>query len=381
MSYLKSHKSLFVLASSLLSVLAVAGCNNPLSSASTGASSPNSQAGSSTLSTAPVSSSSPSSSPSSSQSVPSSSSSTSNDSSSSPAVPVTYVFEAEDAEFSGQPNIEYPEGDRASGGKSFSLLFGHDGDTLAFGLHSETDQDVTLGIVLNKPDPFVFEDDYALTLNGSALIVGAVAGNGWDGTSAGAYFDFRQSIDITAHLVAGDNELVFTVVDRSKTSTNMDCIRVTSLDPVRWVWGTAQVFEAEAAPLPANATVADDAKASAGSYVAHFDTSGQSLSFALTADEAATAVLGIGLRMGEPLALADYLTVTVNDLPIAAGEQPFSWSTTGQNFGYLVKTPVSLVAGANSLTFEITSDTAVTGGKLDFDRIVLFTTATVSWAL
>lgn len=302
---------------------------------------------------------------------------------------VTYVFEAEDAALNAKTNIEKPAGDRASGGKSLSFLHAENNVTkLTFGLYSEKATEATLGTVVNKVDPANFEAVFALAVNGNQITIGDVEGNGWDGTSDGANFDFRRSIDKTVNLVAGENTIEYTVVDKSKSFSNFDCIKVTTADSiVRWVDGESNLFEAEDAALPEGAMIEENiVQASGGKSVGGLVTVGQTMTFNITSDSAAKAVLGIDMNHRDPFTFEDKLKLTVNGEQVTVGEVLYSyWGSNGdvENlhyiFGYPFWVDIELIKGENVVEFTVDGDGPHGGGWTNFDCIYLKTVADVDW--
>lgn len=144
----------------------------------------------------------------------------------------SYLFEAEEAILPDSTVIiDSPEG-RASGNKHIEN--GGIGQPIAFEVEADKAQTAVLLIGINKPDSKNFESNYTLKVNGQQVVVGNYNGNGWDGTTDGAYYDFRNPIQVIISLQEGKNtiELIPWVTGQY---SNLDSIQIgTSDNLVEW---------------------------------------------------------------------------------------------------------------------------------------------------
>ena len=291
------------------------------------------------------------------------------------AEPIT--FESEDATFSFQEKIETPNDNRASGGRSVSCLYSTAGDTITFDVYSEKETSSVLGIYCNTVDAFNFEESFKLMINGEQKIIGQTTGTGWDGTGDGAYYDFRKPVVVKdVKLNAGWNTVALEVVDNMKSSTNFDRLTITSIDKIS---GSAQTFEAENAQINSEVTTIENSvRASNGQYVGNFNNKGDTITFEFESDTEASGKLGIDINLNDPIDLKNYFKITLNDKEITmpAVTNKYWSGNLYDEFGHLIKNNIELIKGANVLTFEIICDsTEAANGKLNFDRIALFSSS------
>ena len=301
---------------------------------------------------------------------------------------VTYTFQAEEAICNGKSKIEYPEAQWASvvsGGKYISCKPMNNGDTFTFDIWSAKDTQATLKIIQNKPDPFTFEDKFTLAVNGTAITVGKVQGNGWGGNT---YTNFGGSVDVNVSLVKGSNTIVLTVVNKDEKETNFDCIKIVTTDSVvRLNRGFQYVMEAEDAELPDGAMIETpdvngNKVASGEKSVGGLSTAGQTVKFVFNSDDATKAVVGIDLNRADPINFEDVFILKVNGVQVTIGNTNLGYwdgSTPYYCFGHLILADIDLKAGENVIELVVGSGD-IGGGKTNLDRIVVFSDSYVTAA-
>lgn len=296
---------------------------------------------------------------------------------------VTYVFEAEDAEVSGKVKFEYPEPKFASvvsKVRYISFAEMSNGATVTLKVTSEKATAATLGIVNNKPDDFTFEKAFTLSVNGEAVAVGAVKGNGWGGNT---WANFGGSCDVNVNLKAGENVIVLTLVDKSLKETNLDCFKITTTDSeVKLAKGSVFDFEAEDAVLPEGVMIETPtagelnyAPASGGKSVGALNKAGDKVVFNINADDAGKAVLGIDMNRTDPLTFEDKFILRVNGKQITIGALTVGyWTglTPYYCFGHLIEAKIDLVKGENVIELEVV-------GGANLDKITFFTDLFLEW--
>ena len=296
---------------------------------------------------------------------------------------VTYVFEAEDAEVSGKVKFEYPEPKVASVvSKVRYMTFAEmsNGATVTLKVTSEKATAATLGIVNNKPDDFTFEKAFTLSVNGEAVAVGAVKGNGWGGNT---WANFGGSCDVNVNLKAGENVIVLTLVDKGLKETNLDCFKITTTDSeVKLAKGSVFDFEAEDAVLPEGVMIETPtagelnyAPASGGKSVGALNKAGDKVVFNINADDAGKAILGIDMNRTDPLTFEDKFILRVNGKQISIGTLTVGyWTglTPYYCFGHLIEAKIDLVKGENVIELEVV-------GGANLDKITFFTDLFLEW--
>lgn len=303
---------------------------------------------------------------------------------------VSYSFEAEYAEFSGKEKFEYPENAWAkvtSGIKYVVCGDMNNGDTITLKVKSEKAAQATLGIVNNKPDDFTFENVFTLKVNGTAITVGAVKGNGWGGNT---YTNFGGVAEVPIELLKGENEITLTIVDKNAKESNLDRFIVTTTDSVvTLVDGIVCDFEAESAVLPEGAMIEEptisDGKfkpASDGKSVGNLTTAGSKVVFNLVADDDGKAVIGIDMNRADPFTFENLFILKVNGKKVTVGEvKPGYWTgaTPYYCFGHLIKAEIELVKGENVIELVV-GEGDKNGGKTNLDKITIFSDLFVEWA-
>ena len=296
---------------------------------------------------------------------------------------VTYVFEAEDADVSGKVKFEYPEAKFASVvSKVRYMTFAEmsNGATVTLKVTSEKATAATLGIVNNKPDDFTFEKVFTLSVNGEAVTVGAVKGNGWGGNT---YANFGGSCDVNVNLKAGENVIVLTLVDKGLKEANLDCFKITTTDSeVKLAKGSVFDFEAEDAVLPEGVMIETPtagelnyAPASGGKSVGALNKAGDKVVFNISSDDAGKAILGIDMNRPDPLTFEDKFILRVNGKQISIGSLTVGyWTglTPYYCFAHLVETKIDLVKGENVIELEVV-------GGANLDKITFFTDLFLEW--
>lgn len=296
---------------------------------------------------------------------------------------VTYVFEAEDADVSGKVKFEYPEAKFASVvSKVRYMTFAEmsNGATVTLKVTSEKATAATLGIVNNKPDDFTFEKVFTLSVNGEAVTVGAVKGNGWGGNT---YANFGGSCDVNVNLKAGENVIVLTLVDKGLKEANLDCFKITTTDSeVKLAKGSVFDFEAEDAVLPEGVMIETPtagelnyAPASGGKSVGALNKTGDKVVFNISSDDAGKAILGIDMNRPDPLNFEDKFILRVNGKQISIGSLTVGyWTglTPYYCFAHLVETKIDLVKGENVIELEVV-------GGANLDKITFFTDLFLEW--
>lgn len=296
---------------------------------------------------------------------------------------VTYVFEAEDADVSGKVKFEYPEAKFASiVSKVRYMTFAEmsNGATVTLKVTSEKATAATLGIVNNKPDDFTFEKVFTLSVNGEAVTVGAVKGNGWGGNT---YANFGGSCDVNVNLKAGENVIVLTLVDKGLKEANLDCFKITTTDSeVKLAKGSVFDFEAEDAVLPEGVMIETPtagelnyAPASGGKSVGALNKAGDKVVFNISSDDAGKAILGIDMNRPDPLNFEDKFILRVNGKQISIGSLTVGyWTglTPYYCFAHLVETEIDLVKGENVIELEVV-------GGANLDKITFFTDLFLEW--
>ena len=296
---------------------------------------------------------------------------------------VTYVFEAEDADVSGKVKFEYPEAKFASVvSKVRYMTFAEmsNGATVTLKVTSEKATAATLGIVNNKPDDFTFEKVFTLSVNGEAVTVGAVKGNGWGGNT---YANIGGSCDVNVNLKAGENVIVLTLVDKGLKEANFDCFKITTTDSeVKLAKGSVFDFEAEDAVLPEGVMIETPtagelnyAPASGGKSVGALNKAGDKVVFNISSDDAGKAILGIDMNRPDPLTFEDKFILRVNGKQISIGSLTVGyWTglTPYYCFAHLVETKIDLVKGENVIELEVV-------GGANLDKITFFTDLFLEW--
>lgn len=296
---------------------------------------------------------------------------------------VTYVFEAEDADVSGKVKFEYPEAKFASVvSKVRYMTFAEmsNGATVTLKVTSEKATAATLGIVNNKPDDFTFEKVFTLSVNGEAVTVGAVKGNGWGGNT---YANFGGSCDVNVNLKAGENVIVLTLVDKGLKEANLDCFKITTTDSeVKLAKGSVFDFEAEDAVLPEGVMIETPtagelnyAPASGGKSVGALNKAGDKVVFNISSDDAGKAILGIDMNRPDPLNFEDKFILRVNGKQITIGALTVGyWTglTPYYCFGHLIEAKIDLVKGENVIELEVV-------GGANLDKITFFTDLFLEW--
>ena len=296
---------------------------------------------------------------------------------------VTYVFEGEDAEVSGKVKFEYPEAKFASVVSKVRYISFADmsnGATVTLKVTSEKATAATLGIVNNKPDDFTFEKVFTLSVNGEAVTVGAMKGNGWGGNT---WANFGGSCDVNVNLKAGENVIVLTLVDKSMKESNLDGFKITTTDSeVKLAKGYVYDFEAEDAVLPEGVMIETPtagelnyAPASGGKSVGALNKAGDKVVFNINADDAGKAVLGIDMNRTDPLTFEDKFILRVNGKQISIGTLTVGyWTglTPYYCFGHLIEAKIDLVKGNNVIELEVV-------GGANLDKITFFTDLFLEW--
>ena len=296
---------------------------------------------------------------------------------------VTYVFEGEDAEVSGKVKFEYPEPKFASVVSKVRYISFADmsnGATVTLKVTSEKATAATLGIVNNKPDDFTFEKVFTLSVNGEAVTVGAMKGNGWGGNT---WANFGGSCDVNVNLKAGENVIVLTLVDKSMKESNLDGFKITTTDSeVKLAKGYVYDFEAEDAVLPEGVMIETPtagefnyAPASGGKSVGALNKAGDKVVFNINADDAGKAILGIDMNRTDPLTFEDKFILRVNGKQISIGTLTVGyWTglTPYYCFGHLIEAKIDLVKGENVIELEVV-------GGANLDKITFFTDLFLEW--
>lgn len=296
---------------------------------------------------------------------------------------VTYVFEGEDAEVSGKVKFEYPEPKFASvvsKVRYISFAEMSNGATVTLKVTSEKATAATLGIVNNKPDDFTFEKVFTLSVNGEAVTVGAMKGNGWGGNT---WANFGGSCDVNVNLKAGENVIVLTLVDKSMKESNLDGFKITTTDSeVKLAKGYVYDFEAEDAVLPEGVMIETPtagefnyAPASGGKSVGALNKAGDKVVFNINADDAGKAILGIDMNRTDPLTFEDKFILRVNGKQISIGTLTVGyWTglTPYYCFGHLIEAKIDLVKGNNVIELEVV-------GGANLDKITFFTDLFLEW--
>lgn len=160
------------------------------------------------------------------------------------AAKVANYFEAESAYFSGKEKIEKTT--RARSGRAISCSNMNNGDTITFKCMAENAGKADLKLFMNTVDAFTFENVFTLKINGTSKVVGEVKGSGWDGSSEGGYFDFRNPVLVSdVDLLQGLNTVELTLVDKGNKASNFDYLQIDTTIKL----GSSYVFEAEDATL------------------------------------------------------------------------------------------------------------------------------------
>ena len=279
-----------------------------------------------------------------------------------------YEFEAEDAYFSGKEKIETTN--RAHGDRSIATSDMNVGDTITFKALAKEEGKADLNIYLNTVDAFTFENVFTLKINGTSKVVGEVKGSGWDGSSEGGYFDFRNPVLVSdVDLLQGLNTVELTLVDKGNKASNFDYLQIDTTIKL----GSSYVFEAEDATLSEGVGTEETTDASAGKCVKDFNTTDQIVTFHVISDKATTADLGFDINMNDPMKVEEYMTITVNGVDVTYPEQTQSyWSgNVYHEFGHVQWSNVNLIAGDNVIVFKVKDGSKCGNGKLNFDRIII----------
>ena len=284
------------------------------------------------------------------------------------AAKVANYFEAETAYFSGKEKIEKTT--RARSGRAISCSNMNNGDTITFKCMAEKAGKADLKLFMNTVDAFTFENVFTLKINGTSKVVGEVKGSGWDGSSEGGYFDFRNPVLVSdVDLLQGLNTVELTLVDKGNKASNFDYLQIDTTIKL----GSSYVFEAEDATLSSGVGVEETTDASAGKCVKDFNTTDQTVTFHVTSDKATTADLGFDINMNDPMKVEEYMTITVNGVDVTYPEQTQSyWSgNVYHEFGHVQWSNVNLIAGDNAIVFKVKDGSKCGNGKLNFDRIII----------
>lgn len=284
------------------------------------------------------------------------------------AAKVANYFEAETAYFSGKEKIEKTT--RARSGRAISCSNMNNGDTITFKCMAEKAGKADLKLFMNTVDAFTFENVFTLKINGTSKAVGEVKGSGWDGSSEGGYFDFRNPVLVSdVDLLQGLNTVELTVVDKGNKASNFDCLEIDTAIKL----GSSCVFEAEDATLSEGVGMEETTDASAGKCVKDFNTTDQTVTFHVTSDKATTADLGFDINMNDPMKVEEYMTITVNGVNVTYPEQTQSyWSgNVYHEFGHIQWSNVNLISGDNVIVFKVKDGSKCGNGKLNFDRIII----------
>lgn len=236
------------------------------------------------------------------------------------AAKVANYFEAESAYFSGKEKIEKTT--RARSGRAISCSNMNNGDTITFKCMAENAGKADLKLFMNTVDAFTFENVFTLKINGTSKVVGEVKGSGWDGSSEGGYFDFRNPVLVSdVDLLQGLNTVELTLVDKGNKASNFDYLQIDTTIKL----GSSYVFEAEDATLSEGVGTEETTDASAGKCVKDFNTTDQTVTFHVTSDKATTADLGFDINMNDPMKVEEYMTITVNGVDVTYPEQTQSY--------------------------------------------------------
>ena len=284
------------------------------------------------------------------------------------AAKVAHYFEAESAYFSGKEKIEKTT--RARSGRAISCSNMNNGDTITFKCMAEKAGKADLKLFMNTVDAFTFENVFTLKINGTSKAVGEVKGSGWDGSSEGGYFDFRNPVLVSdVDLLQGLNTVELTVVDKGNKASNFDYLEIDTTIKL----GSSYVFEAEDATLSEGVGMEETTDASAGKCVKDFNTTDQTVTFHLTSDKTTTADLGFDINMNDPMKVEEYMTITVNGVNVTYPEQTQSyWSgNVYHEFGHIQWSNVNLISGDNVIVFKVKDGSKCGNGKLNFDRIII----------
>ena len=284
------------------------------------------------------------------------------------AAKVANYFEAESAYFSGKEKIEKTT--RARSGRAISCSNMNNGDTITFKCMAENAGKADLKLFMNTVDAFTFENVFMLKINGTSKTVGEVKGSGWDGSSEGGYFDFRNPVLVSdVDLLQGLNMVELTLVDKGNKASNFDYLQIDTTIKL----GSSYVFEAEDATLSEGVGTEETTDASAGKCVKDFNTTDQTVTFHVTSDKATTADLGFDINMNDPMKVEEYMTITVNDVNVTYPDQTQSyWSgNVYHEFGHVQWSNVNLIAGDNVIVFKAKDGSKCGNGKLNFDRIII----------
>lgn len=284
------------------------------------------------------------------------------------AAKVANYFEAETAYFSGKEKIEKTT--RARSGRAISCSNMNNGDTITFKCMAEKAGKADLKLFMNTVDAFTFENVFTLKINGTSKAVGEVKGSGWDGSSEGGYFDFRNPVLVSdVDLLQGLNTVELTVVDKGNKASNFDCLEIDTAIKL----GSSYVFEAEDATLSEGVGMEETTDASAGKCVKDFNTTDQTVTFHVTSDKTTTADLGFDINMNDPMKVEEYMTITVNGVDVTYPEQTQSyWSgNVYHEFGHIQWSNVNLISGDNVIVFKVKDGSKCGNGKLNFDRIII----------
>lgn len=277
-------------------------------------------------------------------------------------------FEAETAYFSGKEKIEKTT--RARSGRAISCSSMNNGDTITFKCMAEKAGKADLKLFMNTVDAFTFENVFTLKINGTSKAVGEVKGSGWDGSSEGGYFDFRNPVLVSdVDLLQGLNTVELTLVDKGNKASNFDYLQIDTTIKL----GSSYVFEAEDATLSEGVGTEETTDASAGKCVKDFNTTDQTVTFHVTSDKATTADLGFDINMNDPMKVEKYMTITINGVDATYPEQTQSyWSgNVYHEFGHIQWSNVNLIAGDNVIVFKVKDGSKCGNGKLNFDRIII----------
>lgn len=284
------------------------------------------------------------------------------------AAKVANYFEAETAYFSGKEKIEKTT--RARSGRAISCSNMNNGDTITFKCMAEKAGKADLKLFMNTVDAFTFENVFTLKINGMSKVVGEVKGSGWDGSSEGGYFDFRNPVLVSdVDLLQGLNTVELTVVDKGNKASNFDCLEIDMAIKL----GSSYVFEAEDATLSEGVGMEETTDASAGKCVKDFNTTDQTVTFHVTSDKTTTADLDFDINMNDPMKVEEYMTITVNGVNVTYPEQTQSyWSgNVYHEFGHIQWSNVNLISGDNVIVFKVKDGSKCGNGKLNFDRIII----------
>lgn len=276
----------------------------------------------------------------------------------------TFVFEAEDALFSDSFRVEDVED--ASGGKVAAWLHTA-GTTITFKVVASRAARATLGIRVNRPRPFVFEDKMRLEINGMPYEVGVVPGLGFDGSEEELFYKFGDPVTTEVMLGKGDNKVTITVLEGE--NLNIDCLEFTTTADL-YLSVRDITFEAENADVNGLYSLIDSHKASGGIYVGDTNVPGTTVNFSVRSDMDAFVTMRIYVNHPFDTSFESKYLLTVNGESVTVGHAKGTgypgYEDTETDFTSPFTVGIGLRAGDNVITF-----TSVAGAN--FDRISFYT--------